>query len=202
MPKIRSVAIKPCYLRRLVAASLLVTSIDTICKELSKMSIFIRDHKLFINLSFPLPYIYKGAGIALFKMINNKLHILLGLRTNRPGKGKWSIVGGKVEAGEKFLSAALREWREEIKIRLFKKFSKIQGVYKIRLPFFQWNTYIIQTTQRIKLPTNPLIVRMLSGGEFSKLEWVSLDNLKNYKLFAWVKSAIKQYLRINQYLRK
>ena len=40
---------------------------------------------------------YKGAGIALFQKQDNDYTILLGKRTIKPNKGKWSIPGGGFE---------------------------------------------------------------------------------------------------------
>ena len=40
---------------------------------------------------------YKGAGIALFQKQDNDYTILLGKRTIKPKKGKWSIPGGGFE---------------------------------------------------------------------------------------------------------
>ena len=44
---------------------------------------------------------YKSAGIALFKKTSEGYSILLGKRTINPGKGKWSIFGGKSETFDK-----------------------------------------------------------------------------------------------------
>lgn len=63
---------------------------------------------------------YKGAGIALFKKQNNDYAILLGKRTIKPNKGKWSIPGGRFEKSDNFFfETAIREFREETGINLF-----------------------------------------------------------------------------------
>ncbi|MGP1529453.1 MAG: NUDIX domain-containing protein [Treponema sp.] len=57
---------------------------------------------------------YKGAGITIFKKQNDECSILLGKRTEKPQKGKWSIHGGGFENADKSLfETALREFREE-----------------------------------------------------------------------------------------
>lgn len=63
---------------------------------------------------------YKGAGIALLKKQNNDYAILLGKRTIKPNKGKWSIPGGKFEKNDNFFfETAIRELRKETGINLF-----------------------------------------------------------------------------------
>ena len=62
---------------------------------------------------------YKGAGIALFQKQNNDYAILLGKRTIKPNKGKWSIPGGGFEKTDNSLfETAIRELREETGINL------------------------------------------------------------------------------------
>ena len=39
--------------------------------------------------------------------------LLLVLRANDPGRGRWSVPGGRVEAGEDDAAAVIREMREE-----------------------------------------------------------------------------------------
>ena len=63
---------------------------------------------------------YKGAGIALLKKQNNDYAILLGKRTIKQNKGKWSIPGGKFEKNDNFFfETAIREFREETGINIF-----------------------------------------------------------------------------------
>ena len=63
---------------------------------------------------------YKEAGIALFKKQNNDYAILLGKRTIKPNKGKWSIPGGEFEKSDNFFfETSIREFREETGINLF-----------------------------------------------------------------------------------
>ncbi len=50
-----------------------------------------------------------GVGAVIFR----RGKILLEKRGNDPGKGQWSIPGGKVELGEKSEAAAIREVNEE-----------------------------------------------------------------------------------------
>lgn len=79
---------------------------------------------------------YKGAGIALFKKTSEGYSILLGKRTINPGKGKWSIFGGKSETFDKTpFETAKREFTEESGIIFETINSKSCGKYNFNLPF-------------------------------------------------------------------
>jgi hypothetical protein len=73
-----------------------------------------------------------------------------------------------------------------------------QTLFSINNLFFEWNTLIIESTQEIspdKYFKNPSIKeRVLIGGEFLSLRWVSLSEVSNYKLHRWVKEVIEFYL--------
>ncbi len=49
----------------------------------------------------------------IFSRINNKLHVLLIQRLNRPFQNHWAFPGGFVEMEEELEDAALRELKEE-----------------------------------------------------------------------------------------
>jgi 8-oxo-dGTP diphosphatase len=51
--------------------------------------------------------------IGVQAVIRDGDRILLGLRTNTFGRGTWGLPGGHIEPGEKVLTAAAREVREE-----------------------------------------------------------------------------------------
>lgn len=89
---------------------------------------------------------YKGAGIALFKKQNNDYAILLGKRTIKPNKGKWSIPGGRFEKSDNFFfETAIREFREETGINLFDiVIEKKAIVCRFNYPFFEWKTFMFE----------------------------------------------------------
>lgn len=59
-----------------------------------------------------LPYPKAGVSCVLCRS-GEPREFLLVKRGNSPGKGKWSLPGGKLELGESTLEGALREIREE-----------------------------------------------------------------------------------------
>jgi 8-oxo-dGTP pyrophosphatase MutT (NUDIX family) len=136
--------------------------------------------------------------VAVIRKNAGKTEVLLGLRLNNPGKGKWSFPGGGADGKEKLLTAGIREFWEEVGVRLYSGYITKIGVYKIRNPLFDWETQIIETTQDI----NPKGIRARSktsetvrtyGGEFSALEWVALEDLGQLRLHRWVREAVKVY---------
>ena len=156
--------------------------------------ISIKKHKLQINLSIPLPYKYRGGGLAVFRDNGGIQEVLLGLRANNPGKGLWSFPGGEAEGREKLSSTALREFKEEMDIQLYRRYITKVGFYKIKKAFFEWTTVLIKTDQIINLASN---LTKKSYGEFIFLRWVPILNLENYKLHPWVKEVIDYYLKGN-----
>jgi 8-oxo-dGTP pyrophosphatase MutT (NUDIX family) len=146
----------------------------------------------------PLPYKYRGGGVAVFRKNNGKIEVLLGLRLNNPGKGKWSFPGGGAEGKEKLITAGIREFREEVGVQLYGRYITKTGVYKIKNPLFEWETQIIETTQKI----NPKGIgswwwtgeaAKTYGGEFATLEWIALEDLGRLRLYRWVREVINVY---------
>jgi 8-oxo-dGTP pyrophosphatase MutT (NUDIX family) len=138
-------------------------------------------------LEIPLPYKYRGGGVAVFRKNNGKIEVLLGLRLNNPGKGKWSFPGGKAEGEEKLITAGLREFQEESGVRLSgNRITKV-GLYKIQNPFFDWETQIIETRQNIYPAAENY------GGEFAKLEWIDIESIDKLRLHRWVQDVVEVY---------
>jgi len=154
--------------------------------------ISIQGRKLRIRLDITIPLLckYRGGGTAVFRIHNNQMEVLLGLRANRPGRGLWSFPGGEAEQSEKMTSAALREFKEETGVQLYRRYITRTGVLSIKKYFFEWDTVIIESTQNIDLYhiPNP------KYGEFISIKWIPLADLGNYKLHKWVKDAVDFYL--------
>jgi len=92
------------------------------------MGIKVRGHRLYINLSIPLPYKYRGGGVTAFRRKNGRVEVLLGLSLNSPEKGKWFFPCGGAEGKEKLITAGLREFREEVGVRLIERYITKTGV--------------------------------------------------------------------------
>ncbi len=62
----------------------------------------------------------------LFLLKDN--HILLAMKKRGFGAGRWNGVGGKIEAGETIVQAAVRECFEEIGVRASFAFDRDQQI--------------------------------------------------------------------------
>jgi 8-oxo-dGTP pyrophosphatase MutT (NUDIX family) len=145
-----------------------------------------------------LPYKYRGGGVAVFRLNKGCPEILLGLRGNNPGRGLWTFPGGGAEGCERLSAAAVREFREETGVQLYKRYITKTGLFNINVFLFEWSTLIIESTQNISfdkhLDSGCLRERGLIGGEFISLRWVPIAEIGDYKLHRWVKEVIVFYL--------
>jgi 8-oxo-dGTP pyrophosphatase MutT (NUDIX family) len=167
------------------------------------MSIKVRGNKIHINLTIPLPHKYRGGGVAVFRINDGHPEVLLGLRANNPGRGLWTFPGGGAEGQENLSTAAIREFYEETGVRLYGRYITRTGLFQIKMPFFEWSTLIIESTQNInfhkrfasKMKTDNYGTcwKHCHDGEFLFLRWVPLSELGNLKLHRWVKDAIDFY---------
>jgi 8-oxo-dGTP pyrophosphatase MutT (NUDIX family) len=164
----------------------------------NKMGISVANHNLHISLTILLLHRYRGSGVAVFRINNGQPEVLLGLRANNPGRGTWSFPGGRAEGEERLISAAVREFGEETGVQLYRRYITKTGIFHIKNGFFEWNTFIIESTQDIP-GKNSFMKRWTSGcvdndGEFLSLRWVSVSEIGGYKLHRWVKDVINFYL--------
>jgi 8-oxo-dGTP diphosphatase len=120
------------------------------------------------------PIVGVGAVIVL------ECKILLEQRKNEPGKGKWSVPGGKVELGETPEQAVIRETREETGLAVD-------------------NPVLIDVVSQVTLDENGKVkyhfviidyfVRLKSGkleaaSDAASLEWVHFKDVENKDLTA------------------
>ena len=146
---------------------------------------------------------YRGAGVALFRENNGKTEVLLGCRLHNPWKGTWSFPGGKAERHEALLAAAMREFYEEVGTKLDLRYVVMAGTYRIRMPFFMWDTILLDIKQSscIKILSNKN-QRLKIYSEFSMLKWVNLEQIKQLPLHCWVMSVIEEYKRVKSKLSR
>lgn len=131
---------------------------------------------------------YKGAGIALFQKQNNEYAILLGKRTIKPDKGKWSIPGGKFEQTDSsFFETAIREFWEETGIKLSSN-EKDAVICSFHYPFFEWKTFMYDVDSCFHAPK-------ILGYEFSEMRFIPLKEIQKYELAFGVRKEIRRFLK-------
>lgn len=97
--------------------------------------------------------------------------LLLVLRGNDPGRGKWSIPGGRVESGESDDTAVRRELAEETGLSV--TVERLCGVVERPAPggIFVINDYLCGTTDTAaKAASDAAAVRWVDGSEFAALD--------------------------------
>lgn len=124
-------------------------------------------------------------GVGLY-IINENNELLLGLRKSNHGNATWSPSGGKLEFGEEFTDAAIRETKEETNLDINPEDIKIIGI-----------TNDLHISEKKHIITIHMITNKYSGDvklmepdKFEKWQWFSLDNLPE-KLFLPVNNFLK-----------
>ena len=132
---------------------------------------------------------YKGAGIALFQKQDNDYAILLGKRTIKPNKDKWSIPGGGFEKTDNSLfETAIRELREETGINLSNSVNEKKAIIcSFHYPCFEWKTFMFEVASDFHVPERLCY-------EFSEIKLIYLKDIHQYKLAFGVRKEIKKFL--------
>lgn len=139
---------------------------------------------------------YKGGGVALFKKLpNGGYAILLGKRVYNPGAKKWSIPGGgwNPKEDKTLADTAKREFYEEILKKNNKQFETFIIEYNAKL-LGEWKLFNRWTTLIYEIDQSFEAPEVFSS-EFSELKFIPLSKLGDYKLAFGVKREIKKFLK-------
>jgi 8-oxo-dGTP pyrophosphatase MutT (NUDIX family) len=93
---------------------------------------------------------YKGGGVLFFRrQPDGSKKILIFRRNHQPGKGLFSIPGGKMDASDhgSYVRCAIRETWEETRLNILPE--DVEGVISISIPCFRWKTQLVPLKGRI-----------------------------------------------------
>jgi 8-oxo-dGTP diphosphatase len=129
----------------------------------------------------------KPFGLSVRAVIYDKQGRLLLLKRSMKSKnypGKWEFPGGKVDPGERFDDAMLREVREETGLNV--RLKRFIGAAKADMP----HIIAIQMVMELDAPdTDPII-----SDEHEAYTWMSPVDMLSMELVDWVGPFVKKYL--------
>ena len=112
-------------------------------------------------------------------------HVLLIRRRAEPGRGQWALPGGFLNPEERMLDGAIRELREETKIKVPE--AVLRGSIKASQPYDDphrsergrliTQAFLFQLPDQIELP------KVKGSDDADKARWVPLADLKADELF-------------------
>lgn len=102
-------------------------------------------------------------------------HVLLVQRGGYPGKGQWALPGGFVDPGEKVRNAAVRELREETKLKVPAKVlnGSIDAYEMFDAPNRSTRGRTITHAYRFNLDPTQSLPRVKGGDDAAKAKWFS-----------------------------
>ena len=114
--------------------------------------------------------------------------LLMVRRGTAPGKGQWSIPGGRVEPGEGPAHAAVREVQEETGLRV--AVTSLAGVVEVRGPagvVYEVEDFYAQ----VEAGTDPRMVR--AGDDAADVGWFGIDQLQGLDCVAGLLDALRRW---------
>jgi mutator protein MutT len=115
-------------------------------------------------------------GVGAVIICNGK--ILLEKRKNEPGKGKWSLPGGKVELGESVKQTVIREVKEEtgLKVEKPEHIDVVDNIIRDESGRVKYHFVIIDYFMKLKGGT------LKAASDAEELKWVPLSDVEKYDL--------------------
>jgi len=141
---------------------------------------FVRDYKKQWEVS---PYPVKHATVD--SVVEQSGHILLVKRRSEPGKGLWALPGGHLNEFEKQLDGAIRELREETKIKVPEAVLRGNIVANRTFddPYRSTIGRVITQAYHIKLPDAVELPRVKGADDAEKAKWVPISELREDQFF-------------------
>lgn len=111
--------------------------------------------------------------------------ILLVRRANAPNKGLWALPGGKVDAGETIVEAAIRELSEETNLKVIPK-----NIFFIREIIEDGFHYVLNCINA----ENP-VGELAAGDDAAEAKWIRVTDIQFEKTVPGL-SDILEYSRV------
>lgn len=123
-----------------------------------------------------IEYVFGLAVRVLLIDENGKILILKRSTDSKTNPGKWELPGGKVDQGESFDQALIREVLEETELKI--SLDHVVGVCEQNLPFIR-AVHIIMSGNILEGDLN-------LSKEHEGYAWIFFDNLLDYELTDWL----------------
>lgn len=127
---------------------------------------------------YPVPLV--GVSGIVF---NRSQEVLLIRRNQAPARGLWSIPGGKVDAGESFTDACIREIKEET--HLVTHVLSLVAVVERRIENFHY--IVLDFLMALSDTEN---CQPIAQTDASEARWVSIEQLKAFELVPGLEEII------------
>ena len=141
---------------------------------------FVRDYKKQWEVS---PYPVKHATVDA--VVEQSGHILLVKRKAEPGKGLWALPGGHLNEFEKQLDGAIRELREETKIKVPEAVLRgsIRDHETFDDPYRSTLGRVITKAYHFKLADDVTLPKVKGADDAEKAKWVPISELREEDFF-------------------
>jgi bifunctional NMN adenylyltransferase/nudix hydrolase len=149
-------------------------------KQLQSELKFVRDYKKQWAVS---PYPVKHATVDA--VVEQSGHILLVKRKAEPGKGLWALPGGHLNEFEKQLDGAIRELREETKIKVPEAVLRgsIRDHETFDDPYRSTLGRVITKAYHFKLADDVTLPKVKGADDAEKAKWVPISELREEDFF-------------------
>lgn len=149
-------------------------------EQLARELNFVRDYRKQWEVS---PYPVKHATVDA--VVEQSGHILLVKRKAEPGRGLWALPGGHLNEFEKQLDGAIRELREETKIKVPEAVLRgsIRDHETFDDPYRSTLGRVITKAYHFKLPDDITLPKVKGADDAEKAKWVPISDLREEDFF-------------------
>ena len=152
------------------------------------VDLLMHNDKVFVNgtegyIELPDVKLIESASSAI--LVNGKVLMVKRPKTARSFPGKWSLVAGKLEQGEKPEDAAVREIMEETQIKVSKPVSKLEPML-IRENDVIWKVYLYL----FKLDSASPVL----NSENEEFKWVLPEDIHSPETVSLTREAVRKLL--------